>query len=112
MDDALIVTPRIDRSRLRDGTVVYSASLDELPGVVVEGPSVEVAVSELVASVAEIRDRLSLPAVGFRTPVVSDWWWTAYCEGEVIVEFGGESTAQPSVLLPEGFRETQPLALV
>lgn len=85
---SIVLIPRVATSALRDGTIVYTASTKELPGVVCEGETQAAAVSELIASMRHLREHLGVDAIGFTTPTVSRWQWVAY-EGErEVLSFG------------------------
>ena len=106
MNDTKILTPTITDSLLSDGTVVYTASVEELPGVVAEGPSPPAALSELIALLENIRQRLGWDTLGFKTETVPFWRWDGYSGGKRTSRHG--TTYEQLDLkteLPEGFME-------
>lgn len=71
-----VVTPRFKPSRLLDGTEVWTAWVDEIPGISLDAPTMELAAKELEAALRDIRKRLELPKLGIAPPTVGWWRWT------------------------------------
>lgn len=71
-----------ESSRLSDGLLCWSATVNELPGIVCEGDTREEAVSLALASLRHLAS-VSGSAWVARTPYVRDARWTS--DGDVIV---------------------------
>lgn len=78
----------VTESQLGDGSVVYAACLEQMPGVVAEGSSESVAVSELIALLKDLHERLPLPVFAVRTAAVGSWNWTIQTSGEPALSYG------------------------
>lgn len=98
------VTPRVEPHTLTDGSTIYTATLEELPGVVCDGPSAQAALSELLAVARDIARRLDCEFLGFNTPAVAQWRWTSYAGSQPSFEFGHDALAgQMAVEAGQGF---------
>lgn len=70
------LTVEVVASRLSDGTEVFTASVAEMPGIVAEGPNEDAAVTELLAVINNLHERVGSEVVGLRTREVAGWSWT------------------------------------
>ena len=92
MNTHVAFTVQVLKSELADGSVVFSAFLEEKPGVVVEGESEQAAVSELLALVENLRERIWSDFIGIRTNAIKAWTWTIQTEAEKPISFSSEET--------------------
>lgn len=87
-----VLTTTFETSKLSNGTTVVTASFEELPGVVAEGPSEEEAEQELLGCLQHLKEQLGLEAIGVRTKFIRDWRWSAYSDHKLSMSFGVQST--------------------
>ena len=92
---ALVITPEISSSTLRDGSEIFTASLKEMPSIVTEGESEQAAVSELIASMRYLREQLGVTAIGFHTTSVQSWHWVSVQGEETVADFGVDAGDNP-----------------
>lgn len=68
-------------SERRDGTVAYTATLERLPGIVIEADSQEEAISLLQESLFRLERSVGIPDHAFEDATVEEWYWRSYSEG-------------------------------
>ena len=90
------LTARVSSSKLSDGTLVFTASLEEMPSVVAEGESEPAALSELLALVENLLDRLGSDFVAVRTTAIESWNWTIQAEGADPISISSEELSTVS----------------
>lgn len=67
-------------SERRDGTRVYTATLERMPGIVVEAESEEKAIEELIGVVSRLRESAGIPDEVFEDAPVESWSWDSYSD--------------------------------
>lgn len=78
----------VSKSQLNDGSTVFTAYLEEMPGVVAEGASERVAISELIALVRNLNERVPFRVFGVTTAAVASWSWMIQTSGEPALTYG------------------------
>lgn len=76
MTTKVVLTARVEKTELSDGSTVYVGSIAELPGVYTQAEAEETALADLVALVKDAQQRLGSDVVGLNTPAVAGWKWT------------------------------------
>lgn len=110
MIEGLVLTQRVDRSELSDGGIVYTATFEEMPGIVAEGESEQAALAELHASIHSLHERLGVPAIGLRTEFATDWVWQVFSDGKADFSLStGSGYRLPASSVPDNYQELQPL---